>query len=59
MYIDALMTTGNIIEDRVDNNFTTLDCRCYPNCNYIRYSTAVYSDNTGAIKYVMQTRCFT
>lgn len=28
--------------------FNTLDCKCYPNCNYIQYRTMVNTDNTGA-----------
>ncbi|KAM7359503.1 pickpocket 30 [Cochliomyia hominivorax] len=44
----ALLTTGNVLEENIDEvEFNTLECKCYPNCNYIQYRTMVNTDNTG------------
>ncbi|XP_037823822.1 pickpocket protein 19 [Lucilia sericata] len=44
----ALLTTGNFLGENIDDvEFNTMDCKCYPNCNYIQYRTMVNTDNTG------------
>ncbi|XP_058980207.1 pickpocket protein 19 [Musca domestica] len=38
---------SNVIQETQDGiHFQTYDCKCYPNCNYVQYRTAINTDHT-------------
>ncbi|XP_073818097.1 pickpocket 30 isoform X2 [Musca autumnalis] len=42
---------GNVIQESHDGiHFQTHDCKCYPNCNYIQYRTAINTDHTSNLE---------
>ncbi|KAH8284089.1 hypothetical protein KR054_010037, partial [Drosophila jambulina] len=40
----TLFSMSNIIEESRDNQFTTVDCGCFPECDHTQYHTSTYTE---------------
>ncbi|XP_060648627.1 sodium channel protein Nach [Drosophila nasuta] len=49
-YKISFFSMSNIIEESRDFVFNTTDCKCYPNCNHIKYHASTYTDHMGNAK---------
>ncbi|XP_017021870.2 pickpocket protein 19 [Drosophila kikkawai] len=45
----TLFSMSNIIEESRDNQFTTVDCGCFPQCDHTQYHTSTYTEKMSTL----------